>query len=728
MRIRKNKKARLIAVVSILLFLMSVGYAFLQTDFNVTGTAVIKNKSYNVYYSNIQTTAGSVTPTTAPTANGTSTTELNWAVSMDTPGQFYEFTVDVTNAGTVDAMIAELLNTTLTTEQAQYLTYTVTYEDYKPIEQYDKLAVSETDSIRIRLEVKPDAQPADIPSNPQITLSLGDIYAIADNNAVARTKAVKYTVAFNKNDANATGTMADQVIIQDRATPLTANAFTKTGYHFTNWATASDGSGTSYTDGQNVTNIGNVTLYARWAVNTYTIAFNANGGTGTMANKAMTYGVASNLTANSFTRSGYTFKNWNTEADGSGTTYTNSQSVNLTTEHGATVTLYAQWEEQVTKYAVQIYGINQDVDENDNVLGLTFGPAVGDNYNNAYVTHEYEEITENPGNYYVKIVTHSIDSNGTETTSSTYLTNSSGDNVTRDETEKEKYDVNIHDLTWAQISAKSKADPTVFTDCMLCGDTKSVKLSLNSTIGQNIGFYAQRGDGAGMLFYTVKNTTDAYYRTWNPRQSQNAYVGTGVTLNSNEISDGSNARNAGGYSVSHIRATLIGKNAKTNEGYAGNVNLTNDTCLYSCIESDLQAVITPKKIKYVTGTGTSSYTLNDDIADSIWLFSDREMYDTGRYSGNTTEGLDSSRVTNDTGVGYDKFANTESKYYISSYNISANTNRVRYTEAGSAGGWWLRSPSLNSTYYAHDVRSDGSINVSGYVNYSSGLAFGFCIE
>ena len=59
----------------------------------------------------------------------------------------------------------------------------------------------------------------------------------------------------------------------------------------------------------------------------------------------MTYDVAKNLTANGFTRTSYKFIGWNTKADGTGTNYTNKQSVkNLTTTNGATITFYAKWE------------------------------------------------------------------------------------------------------------------------------------------------------------------------------------------------------------------------------------------------------------------------------------------------------------------------------------------------------------------------------------------------
>ena len=76
-------------------------------------------------------------------------------------------------------------------------------------------------------------------------------------------------------------------------------------------------------------------------------------------------------------------------------------------------------------YAVQIYGINEDVDANGDTLGLTFGPATGDNYNNKYVTHRYEETSSGSGVYNVIIQTHTVAANGDETTTEEVLTNSS---------------------------------------------------------------------------------------------------------------------------------------------------------------------------------------------------------------------------------------------------------------------------------------------------------------
>ncbi|MCL2299953.1 MAG: InlB B-repeat-containing protein, partial [Firmicutes bacterium] len=91
---------------------------------------------------------------------------------------------------------------------------------------------------------------------------------------------------------------------------------------------------------------GNQTIYAQWnvpAATTYTVSYNANGGTGTTASSSHTYGVAKNLTSNGFSKTGYTFAGWATSATGP-VVYSDGQSViNLTSTNGATVPLYAVW-------------------------------------------------------------------------------------------------------------------------------------------------------------------------------------------------------------------------------------------------------------------------------------------------------------------------------------------------------------------------------------------------
>lgn len=86
------------------------------------------------------------------------------------------------------------------------------------------------------------------------------------------------------------------------------------------------------------------TIAGACAANTYTVAYNANGGSGTTSNSSHTYGVPKALTANGFTNGTKRFLGWSTSSTATSATYTNGQSVsNLTTANGATVTLYAVW-------------------------------------------------------------------------------------------------------------------------------------------------------------------------------------------------------------------------------------------------------------------------------------------------------------------------------------------------------------------------------------------------
>ena len=157
-----------------------------------------------------------------------------------------------------------------------------------------------------------------------------------------------YTLAFDSNGGE--GVMPDQTKNYGEELPLNPNEYTKTGYTFTGWNTQADGGGTVYGDGENVKNLTTVDgevvkLYAQWRPNKYSVQFDGNTADGgSMGDQAMTYDEAADLELNSYTKTGYTYKGWNTQPDGSGTAYTDGEEVsNLTTADGETVLLYAQW-------------------------------------------------------------------------------------------------------------------------------------------------------------------------------------------------------------------------------------------------------------------------------------------------------------------------------------------------------------------------------------------------
>ena len=172
---------------------------------------------------------------------------------------------------------------------------------------------------------------------------------------------VVYTIVYNTNAENVTGTMENQEVKVDEEATLLSNQFSRVGYTFTGWSTTTTGR-VEYTNEQVVKNLTEnsikVNLYAVWQANTYTITFNSNTATGNMENITMTYDVETSLPTNTFIKEGYTFINWNTQEDGSGTSYSYGQSIkNLLTE--GQITLYAMW--QANEYKVE-FNANNGID------------------------------------------------------------------------------------------------------------------------------------------------------------------------------------------------------------------------------------------------------------------------------------------------------------------------------------------------------------------------------
>jgi uncharacterized repeat protein (TIGR02543 family) len=191
----------------------------------------------------------------------------------------------------------------------------------------------------------------------------------------AKWNPITYTVRYDKNANDASGTMADSSHTYDVEQALTTNGYTRTGYAFTGWNTQADGSGTDYADSQNVENLtvtagGVITLYAKWVMS-YTVRYdkNATDATGTTADSIHLYDVEKALTANGYTRTGYVFGGWNTQAGGGGTDYANGENVvNLAGTAGAVFTLYAKW---VSQNDLDDFGSGANISNTFNVANTT---------------------------------------------------------------------------------------------------------------------------------------------------------------------------------------------------------------------------------------------------------------------------------------------------------------------------------------------------------------------
>ena len=184
-------------------------------------------------------------------------------------------------------------------------------------------------------------------------------------------KPIEYRVQFDKNVADATGSMEAQSFTYDKEQTLSANGLTRTGYTLAGWNTKADGKGTSYTNGQSVKNLtatagDTVTLYAQWEGSTTSITFDPNGGTGSMSPVTGKVGEQCKLTSNGFTREGYTFAGWNTKADGKGTAYADGATIPCP---ATSLTVYAQWTANASKLTYNANGGTGSISDTTGATG-----------------------------------------------------------------------------------------------------------------------------------------------------------------------------------------------------------------------------------------------------------------------------------------------------------------------------------------------------------------------
>lgn len=177
---------------------------------------------------------------------------------------------------------------------------------------------------------------ATLKSSGTVAYQAGATYtADADVTLYAVWKIITYTITYNANGG--TGAPNAQTKEYGKTVALSSTRPTKDGHVFQGWSTANDTT-VEYQPEANYTANANVTLYAVWKIITYTISYDANGGSGAPQDQTKTWGIATDLSATKPTRQGYTFQGWATSSSGA-VQYQPNQSYTA----NANVTLYAIW-------------------------------------------------------------------------------------------------------------------------------------------------------------------------------------------------------------------------------------------------------------------------------------------------------------------------------------------------------------------------------------------------
>ena len=233
------------------------------------------------------------------------------------------------------------------------LSYTVQYK------YNDEVVFAET---TVKSEVNTPKIVADVETITEkgYKLADGQVYQIVtltsgENIVVFNIEPATYTIEYELNG----GALADGVTNPDTYVPITLaanpiilNNPTRLGYEFTGWTLVT---GTCISEDHNPLqtvisegSYGNLKFEAGWKSLADELSYDANGGSGTMApTEGYTFGQVS-VKANAFTKYGYHFNGWNTQADGNGTSYDAGDAYTLTV--GKDI-LYAQWEQN---YAITV--------------------------------------------------------------------------------------------------------------------------------------------------------------------------------------------------------------------------------------------------------------------------------------------------------------------------------------------------------------------------------------
>ena len=197
----------ILTIVMICVFTLTIAYAALNAVLTISGSAQVTSANWNIHLANPRVTNGSAT-TAVPSI--TSGKTLSFSTTLTTPGDYYEFTVDVVNGGSIDAMIDKVTKTPeLTADQAKYLKYEVSYANGESISTKQTIASGVTTPIKVRVEYRKDLVASDLPTG-QVQLTLGLVFDYVQSDGTGTTvkdNGVAAKLVSANGDINVPGTI-----------------------------------------------------------------------------------------------------------------------------------------------------------------------------------------------------------------------------------------------------------------------------------------------------------------------------------------------------------------------------------------------------------------------------------------------------------------------------------------------------------------------------------------
>ena len=212
---KNHKKDLLLSVFLLTVLIIGVGYAYLTSNLLISGGTIIAENNWDIHFENIQINPSSISAEMPATIDSNDNTKIRFEILLSRPGDYYEFTVDVVNAGSIDGMIEEIsskINGSEITEIPTYLEYRISYNDGVEINQKHILKTNDTETYKIHIEYKKDINTTDLPENSETTNFEFEVtYTQADETSIP----VPHPLPIN------TVELGDYVYLQPDATTYT---------------------------------------------------------------------------------------------------------------------------------------------------------------------------------------------------------------------------------------------------------------------------------------------------------------------------------------------------------------------------------------------------------------------------------------------------------------------------------------------------------------------------
>ena len=178
MRLKRKDNQVVKILFLLLIFAVGIGYAYLTSNLSITGATSVAGNTWDIHFENLIVKEGSVTATTPATINPSDNTKINYAVLLNKPGDYYEFTVDMVNSGTLPGKVTLVELNGITSSVEDVIDYSIVYtNNNNPVAVDDILNAESSKNIKVRVYYKEDINEEDLlTSNVDLAITLNIVF------------------------------------------------------------------------------------------------------------------------------------------------------------------------------------------------------------------------------------------------------------------------------------------------------------------------------------------------------------------------------------------------------------------------------------------------------------------------------------------------------------------------------------------------------------------------